>query len=116
VNRRPTIVAALALGLAAASSGCAVVTATAAVGSAAIAVGSAAVSVGVTAVGVAADVAVGTVKVIGSAVSPSKKDDKTEAGDKGSLPSTRTTPDRSRDDAPAAPSIAEPAPAPAAGG
>lgn len=50
--------------------GCAVVAVTAAVGSAAVAVGSAAVSVGTTAAGVAVDAAVGTAKVIGSAVTP----------------------------------------------
>lgn len=111
MQRRPPIVAALALGLVAASSGCAVITATAAVGSAAIAVGSAAVSVGVTAVGVAADVAVGTVKVIGSAVTPSKQDEKPQA-DKGSPPPSQATPDRSREVAPPA----TPAPTSGSGG
>jgi hypothetical protein len=54
-----------------ACAGCAVVTTTVAVGSAAVTVGAAAVSVGVAAVGVAADAAVGTAKVVGSAVSGS---------------------------------------------
>jgi len=54
--------------------GCVVITAASVVGSAAVAVGSAAVSVGAAAVGVAADATVGTVKLIGKAVSPS--DDK----------------------------------------
>jgi hypothetical protein len=55
-------------------SGCVVVTTAAAVGSAAVAVGSTAVSIGAGAVGIAADATVGTVKAVGSAVTPSDDD------------------------------------------